>query len=209
MLSFKDYAVGVVTAYRLRHKGDTLFELFIACVVLLGAAGAGLYVYFRRQKRKAQIALLVNGVDVLAHWTYTPAEWRKAVEEEFTWASNTDQAGEVFISPTALYVRGERRDHLINLADQGKVVTHASYRGAEDSPLKLRVRWKVVTRNRNGYEEVKYHKEDYRIPVPPGAKQAAQQVADFFTAQSENNLAAYTALVPEDEPISLFGKDSF
>ena len=186
-----------------------MFQLLIAAVVLLVVAAAGLYIYFCRQRRRELIARLTDGVDLLAHWTYTPPEWRRAVEEEFTWASSKDNAGQVYISPTALYVKADCRDHLIDLANHGKVVTHASYRGTDDSPLKLRVRWKVVTRDRNGYEEVKYHKEDYRIPVPPAAKAAAQQVADFFTAQLENNLAAYTALVPEDEPISLFGKDSF
>jgi hypothetical protein len=183
-----------------------MFWLFI---LLLGAAVAGLYLYFRRQKRKAQIALITDGVDLLAHWTYTPAEWRKAVEEEFTWAPGKGESGELYFTRNAIYIRTDSRDHLIDLADQGKVVTHASYRGTVDSPLKLRVRWKVVTRNRSGGEEVKYHKEDYRVPVPPAAKAAAQQVANFFTTQLENNLDAYTALVGEDEPISLFGKDSF
>lgn len=181
--------------------------MFWLLILLLGAAVAGLYFYFRRQKQKALIALLTDGVDLVAHWTYTPAEWRKAVEEEFTWAPGKGETGELYFGQTAIYIRTDSRDHLINLA--GKVVTHASYRGTEDSPLKLRVRWKVVTRNRSGGEEVKYHKEDYRIPVPPGAKDAAQKVADFFTARLENNLDAYTALVGEDEPISLFGKDSF
>jgi hypothetical protein len=183
--------------------------LLITLLVLLAAAAAALYIYFRRQKRNELVALLTDGVDVLAHWTYTPAEWRKAVEEEFTWASGKDNAGEVYVSPTAIFIRTDSHDHLIDLADKGKVVTHASYRGTDDSSLKLRVRWKVITTNRSGAEHVEYHKEDYRIPVPPGAKEAAQRVADFFTAQLENDLDAYTALVGEDEPISLFGKDSF
>src|ERR1700730_8177709 len=127
-----------------------MFEFpFIILLALLVAAAVGVYLYVQRRKRGTMIAGMVSGANLLAHWTYTPAEWRRAVEEEFTWASNKDHAGEVFISPTALYVRAERRDRLIHLADKGKVVTHASYRGAEDSPLKLRVRWKVVTRNRN------------------------------------------------------------
>lgn len=183
--------------------------LLITGVALLGAAVVGWYVYFRRQKRKALIALLTEGVGLLAHWTYSSAEWRRAVAEEFTWASSKDNAGQVYISPTAIYIKTDSRDHLIDLADKGKVVTHASYRGTDDSPLKLRVRWKVVTYDQNGSKEVKYHKEDYRIPVPPGAKEAAQQVAEFFTTQLENNLDAYTAVVGNDESISLFGKDAF
>lgn len=183
--------------------------LLISSVVLLVAIVVGGYVYFRRRKRKARIALLTDGVDLLAQWAYTPAEWSKAVVEEFTWASSKDTGARVYISPTAVYVKAYNRDHLIDLAEKGKVVTHASYRGTDDSPLKLRVRWKVVTRDQDGRRQVKYYKEDYRIPVPPGAKKAAQQVAEFFTAQIEKNLDAYTELVGEDEPISLFGKDSF
>jgi hypothetical protein len=45
--------------------------------------------------------------------------------------------------------------------------------------------------------------------VPIRNRDDAARVAAFFTAQLENNLAAYTAVVPDDEPISLFGKDSF
>ena len=77
------------------------------------------------------------------------------------------------------------------------------------SPLKLRLRWKVVRQDTDGRSEVKYYKEDLRIPVPLAHYEEAKRVADFFTARIENNLEAYTALVPDDEPISLFGKDSF
>lgn len=179
-------------------------------LALLGAAVVGWRVYARRQKRKARIALLTEGVDLLAQWSYKPAEWRRAIEEEFSWASSKDYEGRVYISPTTVYVQSDHRDRLIELADQGKVVTHASYRGADESPLKLRVRWKVVTRSRNGLsEEVHYHKEDYRIPVPPGAKWPARKVAEFFTAQLDRNPEGYASLVGEDESISLFGNDSF
>jgi hypothetical protein len=45
--------------------------------------------------------------------------------------------------------------------------------------------------------------------VPIRNRDDAARVAAFFTARIENNLDAYTAVVPDDEPISLFGKDSF
>jgi hypothetical protein len=90
-----------------------------------------------------------------------------------------------------------------------KMVTFAGYLGIEGSSLKLRVRWRVVTHDRNGNEEIKYHKEDIRIPVPLREKEAAMKVVDYFNARLEKNLDGYTLRVPEDEPISLFGKDSF
>jgi len=178
-------------------------------LLLLGASGAAVYLFLRQRKRKAVIALITDGVDVLAHWTYTPAEWQKAVADEFTWASAKGETGELYFSQTAIYIRSDSHEHLISLADQGRVVTYADYRGTDDSPLKLRVRWKVIRQQGTARQEVKYHKEDYRIPVPRAAKAQAQQVAEFFTKRLENNLDAYTDLVSEDEPISLFGKDSF
>ena len=106
-------------------------------------------------------------------------------------------------------MKSDSGDRLIELGGDGKVVTYAAYRGEEGSPLKLRVRWRIVRRYQDRGDEVKYFKEDHRIPVPLKYKEEAQRVADFFTAKLEANLNAYTAVVPDDEPISLFGKDSF
>ena len=179
-------------------------------LALMGAVVGGWLVYSRRQKRKLRIALLTEGVDVLAHWAYTPDEWHRAVEEEFTWASAKDEVGEVYISPAMLYVKAANRDRLIELAGKGKVVTHASYRGADESPLKLRVRWKEVIRRHDPQrEETYYYKEDYRIPVPSGAKESARQVVEFFTAELERNPDANASLVDDDEVISVFGTDAF
>ena len=137
-------------------------------------------------------------------------EWRRAVEEEYTWIRNRDGVGHCYISPSGIYVRNDSQDRLFDLSSGGKVVTHASYRGADgSSPLKLRVRWKVVKRYDDRPDETKYFKEDYRIPVPIRNRDDAARVAAFFTARLENNIAAYTAVVSDDEPISLFGKDSF
>lgn len=175
--------------------------------VLLIAGGVWLYFNVKKYKRGKVITEITSTMNLLAKWTYTTNEWRKAVEDEFTWASSSDGPGQVFISPTAIYVRTNNSDHLIDLADNDKVVTHASYRGTDGSPLKLRVRWKVVDYDSDSGIQTKYYKEDYRIPVPPGSKEAAKRVADFFTTQLENNLDAYTDVVPDDEPISIFGRD--
>ena len=153
---------------------------------------------------------MLSGTNLLAAWTYDPDEWRQAVEEEYTWIRNKNGIGHCYISASSIYIKNDSQDRLIDLSNDGKVVTHASYRGADsNSPLKLRVRWRVVTRYEDRADEVKYFKEDYRIPVPVRNRADAARVADFFTAKLENNLAAYTAVVPDNEPISLFGKDSF
>ncbi len=89
------------------------------------------------------------------------------------------------------------------------MVTFAGYRGTEGSSLKLRSRWRVITRDRNGREEIKYYKEDYRIPVPLRAKDAAQNVVNYFSKWLEDNPRFYAQMVPDDEPISLMAKDSF
>ena len=130
------------------------------------------------------------------------------MEDEYTWVRSKGGIGECLISPTAICVKNDSQERLIDLSSDGKVVTYASYRGADSgSPLKLRVRWKVVKEYQNGSREVKYHKEDYRIPVPIRNRDDAARVAEFFTARLESNLNAYTNVVPDDEPISLFGKD--
>lgn len=188
-----------------------MFALFVILIlVLLGVAILGSFLYARRRKRKARIAEMLSGDSLLAAWTYDADEWRRAVEEEFIWIRTKDGVGHCYISPSGIYVRNDSQDRLFDLSSGGKVVTHASYRGADgSSPLKLRVRWKVVKRYDDRPDETKYFKEDYRIPVPIRNRDDAARVAAFFTARLENNLAAYTAVVSDDEPISLFGKDSF
>lgn len=186
-----------------------LGSLFISFVVLLlGVVILGSYLYVKRRKQEG-ISAILSDPNLLAQWTYTPDEWQRAVAEEFTWAKSKGDTGQIYISPNAFYVKSDSGDRLTELGGNGKVVTYAYYRGAEGSPLKLRVRWKIVRQRTDGPDEVKYFKEDYRIPVPLKDEEQARRVADYFTAQLENNLNAYTAVVPDDEPISLFGKDSF
>jgi len=184
-------------------------SLLIPFAALLAVAILGFYLYIKRRKRREKISEMLCGTDLLAHWIYKPDEWQRAVEEEFTWAKSKGDEGHVYISPTGICVKSDSGDRLIELGGEGKVVTYAAYRGEEGSPLKLRVRWKIVKRYQDRSDEVKYFKEDYRIPVPLKHKEEAQRVADFFTAKLEANLNAYAAVVPDDEPISLFGKDSF
>jgi hypothetical protein len=183
--------------------------LIITIAVLILLAGAGAYFYYKRRVRAEAIDYLLNDPNLLAHWTYSREEWQRAVEEEFTWASTGASSGEVYISPTNIYVRSGSSDRLIDLAGDERVVTHASFTGTEGSPLKLRVRWKVVSYHPDHGREVKYYKEDYRIPVPSSAKELATKVATFFTQRLENNLENYTRVIPDDQPISLFGKDGY
>ncbi len=183
--------------------------MFIGIVVLLAVVGGLGYFYYRRRVRAKEIAAILDDPNPLAVWTYSPEEWRRAVEDEFSWARSDGSSAQIRICETGIYLKTDSQSHLIELASGPKVVTFTGYRGTEGSPLKLRVRWKIVRHNRRGGEEVKYYKEDYRIPVPLREKDAAQKVVNFFTSRLENNLDAYTAVVPDDEPISLFGKDSF
>ncbi len=182
----------------------------IPILVLFAVAGVGTFLYIQRRAHKAKVAEMLDGTNLLAAWTYAPDEWRRAVEAEYTWVRSKDDVGSCYISPSGILVKNDSQERLIDLSSDGKVVTHASYRGADsDSPLKLRVRWRVVTEYADRPNEVKYFKEDYRIPVPIQHRDDAARVAAFFTTHLENNLAAYTAVVSDDEPISLFGQDSF
>lgn len=178
--------------------------------LLLALIGIAAYFYFRRgqRKRKLRVHEITNDPHLLAHWVYSPDEWRQAVEDEFTWVKNRDAPGHVYISPTAICVKNDFQNRIVELGG-GRVVTNAAYRGADGSSLKLRVRWRVVEAGEYGRDEVKYYKQDYWIPVPSKYKEEALSVAEHFTARIENNMAAYTAVVGEDEPLSLFGKDTF
>jgi hypothetical protein len=182
--------------------------LLSLAIFLLGVAIVVGYLFKRRGERRLKIIEITEGPDLLAHWTYSPSEW-ETVGEEFSWAKTKGTGGDVYITPTAIYMKSGSKDRLIDLVNDGKVVTHASHRGTEESPLKIRVRWKIIRRSDDRPDEIKYYKEDYRIPVPLKNVAEAQHVAQFFTERLEANLDAYTAVVPDDEPISLFGKDSF
>ena len=186
--------------------------LYIASAILIALIVVlivGRRIHSRRSARLEDIAEMISGRNLLAQWPYAPKEWRQAAEDEFDWVKNKEGGGHVYVSPTAVYILGEADEHYIDLTADGRVVTHASCRASHMSPLKLRLRWKVVHKYEEGNTEVKYYKEDLRIPVPLAHHEQAKRAADYFTAQIENNLEAYTALVPDDEPISLFGKDSF
>jgi hypothetical protein len=185
--------------------------LFLALFALLAVGTVGYYVYAKRRSRRERIAEILSGSNLLSKWAYSPHEWRKAADEEFSWIKNKDSGGEVYISPTTIYIKNDYEDRLIDLSDDGRVVTHASYLGSDMSPLKLRLRRKEVRRHPDPgrSDEVKYYKEDYRLPVPLAYREDAERVVAFFMARLQNNLEAHTAVVPDDEPISLFGKDPF
>ena len=199
--------VRTLTAIKPVELEGKMLIITIAGLVLIAVAAS--YLYYRRRARAAAIDSLINDPHLLAHWTYSPEEWRRAVEEEFTWGSTKESSGEVYISPSKVYVRSGSSDRLIDLDGEGRVVPHVSFTGTEGIPLKLRVRWTVVSYHPDHGNETKYYKEDYRIPVPVSAKEQAKKVAAYFTDRLEKNLESYTAVVPDDQPISLFGKDEF
>ena len=185
-----------------------MLYLIVILVGLALAAGGG-YLLFRRWSKSQAAAEILNDPNPLATWTYTPAEWQQAVNDEFSWAKADGNSAQIRICLSGFYIWTDSQSRVYDLESGSKVVTFAGYSGIEGSPLKLRVRWKVVTHDMDGNERTTYHKEDYRIPVPLREKDAAQRVVEFFKTRLENNLSAYTAVVPDDEPISLFGKDSF
>lgn len=182
--------------------------LYLIAIGMLLVFVAG-YWYFRRRRQAQAAADILNDPNPLAGWTYTPAEWQQAVSDEFTWARSDGGSAQLRICQSGFYVWSDSQSRVYELETADKVVTFAGYPGTEGSPLKLRVRWRVIYRYEDRPDEVKYFKEDYRIPVPFRNRDDAARVAEFFTARLEKNLDAYTALVPDNEPISLFGKDSF
>jgi hypothetical protein len=183
--------------------------LYVVILTVLALAAGLVYWYSRRQRKANAAAAILADPNPIATWTYTPAEWQQAVADEFSWASADGGSAQVRICQGGIYVWSDSHSHVYELETGGKVVTFAGYLSNQGSPLKLRVRWKVVTYDEYENERIKYHKDDYRIPVPLREKDAAFRVVEFFTTRLQNNLDAYATVVPEDQPISLFGKDSF
>ena len=178
-------------------------------VVLLIGVGVGVLLllnFLTRRQHKRKAAAIVSSPKLLARWQYAPDEWTAAVAEEFTWVKHADKPGQVFISPDAIYVATGREERVINLSGKGKFVTHASYRGVDVSPLKIRVRWKVMSQRNDDPKD--YRTEDHRIPVPRGAKEDANRVVQFFVTQAEQNPHRVTAVTSPDAAMSIFGKDA-
>ena len=187
-----------------------MFGLIFAMIVVIAAlAVGGAFLYRRRARRRKVINDILFDVNPLAIWTYSPEEWRRAVEEELSWGRADDGPVQVRISRFGAYFKTRSGEHLLPLIDGTRVVTFAGYGGAEGNPLKLRTRWRVVTRDEDNREQIKYYKEDYRIPVPLREQAVAHNVVSYFTQWLEDNPRFSTLMVPDDEPISLFGKDSF
>jgi len=190
-----------------------MFGLFFALIIVLAGLAAGaIFLYQRRSRRRKAIDDILFDVNPLAVWTYSPEEWRSAVQEELSWGHADDGPVQVRISRSGVYFKTRSSEHLLPLADGTRIVTFAGYGGAAGNPLKLRTRWRVVTHDRReeyDQEKIKYYKEDYRIPVPLREHAAAQNVVNYFTKWAEDNPRFYTQMLPDDDPISLFGKDSF
>src|SRR5215204_3195133 len=106
-------------------------SVHVALILLAVLSVAGQLFYLRARYRAKKIADLTSATNILASWPYTADQWRQASEEEFTWARGRGGAGRVYISPDTVYVKGDARERLIDLAGDGRVVTHASYGGGD------------------------------------------------------------------------------
>jgi hypothetical protein len=182
--------------------------VFLGLLFAFALGVLGLIYLVKRWQRNRKVSEIVACPNPLARWQYAPDEWPRAVAEEFTWVKHKDKPAQVFITPAGIYITNGLDGQLIHLRGSGKFVTHASYRGTDVSPLKLRVRWKVVTRYRNA-EHVEYHTEDYRIPVPRGRNEDAIRIVQFFTTQAEQNPDLVNSVTSPDSPLSIFGKEPF
>ena len=187
-----------------------MFDLLLAAILLLILlAAGGIYLYQRRQRQRKAIDDILFDVSPLAVWTYSTEEWRQAVSDQLSWGRVDDGPTDIRICRSGIYFKNRLREHLMPLADGLRIVTFAGYAGGEGMPLKLRTRWTVTTEDQNGNRKIHYHKEDFRIPVPMREKDAAINVVIYFTRWLEDHERFYAELIPEDDPISITGNDSF
>src|SRR5215831_3406892 len=181
-----------------------MFDLIVAGIfVLVLLAAGGVYLYRRRQGQRKAIDDILFDVNPLAVWTYSAEEWRQAVNDELSWGRVDDGPTDIRICRSGVYFKNQAREHLMPLADGIRIVTFAGYLGGEGLPLKLRTRWTVTTEDRNRETKIHYHKEDFRIPVPPREKDAALNVVIYFSRWLEDHERFYAELIPEDESISI------
>ena len=183
-------------------------QMYLIGIILVLAVAAGVWFLWRFLKARLAKAIR-NDPNPLAMWTYTPAEWQQAVADEFTWGRAEGNSAQIKICQLGFLVDDGSGARVFQLETGTRVVTFAGYLPIEGSRLKLRVRWRVKRGDKYEHQETRYYKEDYRIPVPLREREQAQNVVDFFTNKLQNNLEAYTALLADDESISLFGNDSF
>jgi hypothetical protein len=94
-------------------SGSLLMLLLVLLIVALVGGATSLSSCVSGERKISEI---LSGIDLLAHWTYTPDEWEKAVAEEFTWARK-DTIGDVYISPNAIYVKSGSGDRLFALTE--------------------------------------------------------------------------------------------
>jgi hypothetical protein len=88
-----------------------MFSLFIAlAVIVVVAAVVAAFVYRGRQRRSKAIDDILFDVNPLAEWTYSPGEWRDAVNDELTWGSVDDGATQLRISRTGAYFKNGSRE---------------------------------------------------------------------------------------------------
>jgi hypothetical protein len=157
--------------------------------------------------RKRKISAILAGKNTLANWKYTPEEWQEYTGMAFfDRIKRQDIPGEAYITPTAIYVTNGYDQFFRDLEESGKVVTRCSFDGKSPAVLHIRVRWAV--KNVKNENDVKYFKDDIRIPVPNSAAEQANRVVQYFTAQAEGQGSAIQAVTPDDA-VSLFGGDKF
>lgn len=176
-------------------------------VLFVGVIFFGIYSFFSKRKEKEEtIDSIEAGEDVLESWQYSKEDWARFEDTRLNyWIENTDHPGELFITPTSIYITNGIDEYFYDFKEHGKMVTHCSYR-EKASMMKFRLRWKEWDRNREAYE---FELEDIIIPLPKGNPEKANKVVKYFNDIIDSNMDAVNRLLPPDKLTSLFFNDEF
>ncbi len=146
----------------------TIFLVILAIVFTI-------YTWQKRRKKIEAVWLEDSGTNVLERWRYSPEEWKKFAEEDFSWVTNKDSPGEFSISDDSILI-SNGSDEFFRDLQRDWVLTSIEFRETT-SIFKIILRRSVSNNLRDAYE---YDYEDVWIPIPPGNTEKARRIVEHF-----------------------------
>lgn len=182
------------------------FALSILAVII----GYGVVWYLKLSRRRAVIASIRNGQDVIATCYYNSGDWRFAAEQYFKIRTRPGDFGKVSFTPRHIYVSNGKKDFLYELVGAERYVKHLTevylYKKSPMNVIKFEVRTKVVGKDKSGNERLdeKCTLEEFYVPVPSDYETGIGSLMKFYQDILDDNADAVAAVTPYG--LGIFGK---
>jgi hypothetical protein len=134
-----------------------------------------IYTWQRRRKKIDAIWLEDSDTNVLERWKYSPEEWKKFAEDDFSWVKNKDLPGEFSISDDSILISNGRDEFFRDINGEW-TLTNIEFREST-SIFRIKLRQSRENRSIDMYE---YFYEDLWIPIPPGNTEKARRIVEHF-----------------------------